>query len=258
MFLLSLLLFLNFLVVSSCYCCWGPCWMLLSSLLSIWAVLLLHDAIHDDAIALHAAANSYFNSIPAFSGIHTVLVVLLSILFLLLWAVMILVSSFLLPDAGAAVVCIQTVAGILAVASVLLVPDGLLLLVCLLLIAFLVLLVFLLFLSNLLLLAVLLLLAFCCWWRVCIGKQSCWSWRPCFCWWLYILDCTMRHITRLSNYRNMTIGLLFFRLSDYRNIEYRIRKFKKLSDYRISDLGLNLSDYRISDSEKTIGCPPLL
>jgi hypothetical protein len=41
MFLLSLLLLLNVLVVSSCYCCWCPCWMLLSSLLSILAVLLL-------------------------------------------------------------------------------------------------------------------------------------------------------------------------------------------------------------------------
>jgi len=42
------------------------------------------DAIHDDAIALPAAAISYFNSIPAFSGIHTVMVGLLSLLFLLL------------------------------------------------------------------------------------------------------------------------------------------------------------------------------
>ncbi len=32
---------------------------------------------------------------------------------------------------------------------------------------------------------------------------------------------------------------------------------KKLSDYRISDQGLNLSDHRISDSEKTSSCPPL-
>jgi hypothetical protein len=59
---------------------------------------------------------------------------------------------------------------------------------------------------------------------------------------------------------NRTIGLWlsdcsFFLLSDYRNIEHRIGEFKKLSEYRISDLGLNLSDYRISDSEKTIGCP---
>jgi hypothetical protein len=55
----------------------------------------------------------------------------------------------------------------------------------------------------------------------------------------------------------MAIGLYFYLLSNYRNIEYRIGEFKKLSDYRISDQGLNLSDYRISDSEKTIGCPPL-
>ncbi len=38
----------------------------------------------------------------------------------------------------------------------------------------------------------------------------------------------------------------FLLLSDHRNIKYRIGEFKKLSDYRISDLGLNLSDYRIS------------
>jgi hypothetical protein len=59
------------------------------------------------------------------------------------------------------------------------------------------------------------------------------------------------------DYRTMAIILLFFLLSDYRNIEYRIGEFKKLSNYRISDLGFNISDYRISDSEKTIGCPPL-
>jgi hypothetical protein len=71
----------------------------------------------------------------------------------------------------------------------------------------------------------------------------------------------MRHI----NYR--TIGLWlsdcnFFLLSNYwyRNIEYRIAEFKKLSDYRISDQDLNLSDYRILDSEKTtrIGCPDFM
>ncbi len=74
----------------------------------------------------------------------------------------------------------------------------------------------------------------------------------------------MKHIT-LSEYQ--TIGLpdygyrtelfLCYRTTWYRNIEYRIGEFKKLSDYRISDQGLNLSDYRISDSKKTIGCPPL-
>ncbi len=50
----------------------------------------------------------------------------------------------------------------------------------------------------------------------------------------------------------------FFLLSNYGNIEYRIGVFKKLWDYQILDQGLNLSHYRISDSEKTIGCPPLL
>jgi hypothetical protein len=50
----------------------------------------------------------------------------------------------------------------------------------------------------------------------------------------------MRRIT-LSDYR--TIGLClsdcnFFLLSNYRNIEYRIGEFQKLSDYRISDQGM--------------------
>jgi hypothetical protein len=49
----------------------------------------------------------------------------------------------------------------------------------------------------------------------------------------------------LLHYR--TIGLWlsdcnFFLQSNYRNIEYRIGQFKKLSDYRISVQGLNLSD----------------
>ncbi len=50
----------------------------------------------------------------------------------------------------------------------------------------------------------------------------------------------------------MAIGLWIFLLSNYQNIEYRIGEFKKLpiSDYRISDQGLNLSEYRISDLEK--------
>jgi hypothetical protein len=58
------------------------------------------------------------------------------------------------------------------------------------------------------------------------------------------LDCTMRHITRLSNYRTIDIGLLFF--SAIQLSEYGISdaECKKLPDYRISDLGLNLSDYR--------------
>ncbi len=103
-----------------------------------------------------------------------------------------------------------------------------------------------------LLLAVLLLLAFCCWWRYCCCWRPCWSLCPgYFSCLLYILDCTMRH-SKLSEYRTMAIGLLFFQLSDYWNIEYRIGDFKKLSDYRVSDQGLNLSDYRISDSD-----PPL-
>ncbi len=42
------------------------------------------DDLHDDAIVPAAAAISDFNSIPAFAGIHTVLAVLLSLLFLLL------------------------------------------------------------------------------------------------------------------------------------------------------------------------------
>jgi hypothetical protein len=59
----------------------------------------------------------------------------------------------------------------------------------------------------------------------------------------------MRHIT-LSDCN-------FFLLSNYRNVEYHIGKFKKLWDYLITDQGLNLADYRISDSEQTISCPPL-
>jgi hypothetical protein len=55
----------------------------------------------------------------------------------------------------------------------------------------------------------------------------------------------------------MEVRLYFFLLSNYWNIKYLIDQFKKLSDYGISDQGLNLSDYRISDSEKTIDCPPL-
>jgi hypothetical protein len=64
--------------------------------------------------------------------------------------------------------------------------------------------------------------------------------------------------TTLSDYRTMAIVMQFFRLLNYQNIEYRIDEFKKLLDYRISDQGLNLSDYRISDSEKTVGCSPLI
>jgi hypothetical protein len=42
------------------------------------------------------------------------------------------------------------------------------------------------------------------------------------------------------DYRNA-----FFKLSDYRNIEYWTGKFGKLSDYRKSDTKLKLSGYRI-------------
>jgi hypothetical protein len=129
------------------------------------------------------------------------------------------------------------VAGILAVADALLVPDGLLLLVSLLLLVFLVLLAFLLFLSNLLLLGALLLLAYLLLIAFLLLLASLQSWRPYFSWWFYILDCTIRHISRLSDYGYRSV--IFF---CYQNIEYRIGEFKKLSYYRISDLGLNLSD----------------
>jgi hypothetical protein len=76
------------------------------------------------------------------------------------------------------------------------------------------------------------------------------------------LECGAASVV-ISSETYYTIGLWlsdsnFFLLSNYRNIEYRIGELKKPSDYRISDQGLNLSDYRITDSEKTIGCPPLL
>jgi hypothetical protein len=72
---------------------------------------------------------------------------------------------------------------------------------------------------------------------------------------LVALHVTDYKTIKLSDYGFRIV--IFFLLSDYRNVEYRIGELKKPSDYRISDLGLNLSDYRISDSEKTIGCPPL-
>ncbi len=62
----------------------------------------------------------------------------------------------------------------------------------------------------------------------------------------------------LLDYRTIRLWLsicYFFLLWNYRNIKYRIGKFKKLSNYWISDLGLNLSDYRISDSEKNYQLP---
>jgi hypothetical protein len=111
-----------------------------------------------------------------------------------------------------------------------------------------------------------------CFWRFCCSFRTCCCWRSCcflavgsvpadpgvpilaggFTYWIVEWD--------VLYYR--TIGLWlsdcnFFLLSNYRNMEYRISEFTKLSDYRITDQGLNLSDYRISDSEKTIGCPPL-
>jgi hypothetical protein len=41
---------------------------------------------------------------------------------------------------------------------------------------------------------------------------------------LYIAQCSVRNI-RLSDYRTMAIGLLFFLLLDYRNIKYRTGEF---------------------------------
>jgi hypothetical protein len=68
---------------------------------------------------------------------------------------------------------------------------------------------------------------------------------------------SLRTGTVLYNETYKATGLL---LSDchfffYQNIEYRTGEFEKLSDYRISDQGLNLSDYR--NYKKTIGCPAL-
>ena len=50
----------------------------------------------------------------------------------------------------------------------------------------------------------------------------------------------------------------FIRLSDYRTIDYRTIDLGKLSDYRLSDLGIQLSDYRLSDPAKNYRCPALL
>jgi hypothetical protein len=81
---------------------------------------------------------------------------------------------------------------------------------------------------------------------------SCRSWRPCvvvagiFTYFAAQLD--------ILGFIYRTV-ILFYILSEYRNIEYRTGEFNKLSiNYRMSDQGLNLSDYRISDSAKTIGC----
>jgi hypothetical protein len=52
-----------------------------------------------------------------------------------------------------------------------------------------------------------------------------------------------------SDYGYRTVIFLCYRTIGISNIVFQ---FKKVSDYRISDQGLNLSDYWISDSEKTI------
>jgi hypothetical protein len=61
-----------------------------------------------------------------------------------------------------------------------------------------------------------------------------------------------------SDFQTKAIGLSFFLLSNYQTIKYGTGVFEKLSDFRISDQGHNLSDYRILDSQKTMGCPPLI
>jgi hypothetical protein len=60
-----------------------------------------------------------------------------------------------------------------------------------------------------------------------------------FSWYLYVLYYTMY---RPSDYRTMAIGLSFFLVSNYWNIEYRTGEFEKLADYWISDQCHNLSD----------------
>jgi hypothetical protein len=93
MFLLSLLLeFLLLLLVS----------LLNAVVFTGYSSSPTAEDIHDDAIVPSAVTISDFNSIPAFAGIHTMLAVLSSLLFLqllvslLLRAVMILLSSLLL------------------------------------------------------------------------------------------------------------------------------------------------------------------
>jgi hypothetical protein len=58
-----------------------------------------------------------------------------------------------------------------------------------------------------------------------------------------IVQWSMGH-TRLSDYWTPTIGLLFFLLSEYRNIEYRSREFEKLSDFGSRSPSIGLSDIR--------------
>ncbi len=110
----------------------------------------------------------------------------------------------------------------------------------LLLLSFLLLLAFLLFLSKRLLLEILLLLAFLASFPADPGVPIL---AVGFVEW------------EVLHYRNTAFGLYCFaiELSEYRISYWRIQE-----TIRLSDQGLNLSDYRISDSEKTIGCPPLL
>ncbi len=81
------------LIVSATVSKFSSCEFLLLLLVSLLNIVVFStvysssptaDSIHDDANAPAAAAISDFNSIPAFADIHTVLVVLLSLLFLLL------------------------------------------------------------------------------------------------------------------------------------------------------------------------------
>jgi hypothetical protein len=69
---------------------------------------------------------------------------------------------------------------------------------------------------------------------------------------------TLRHITRLSDYGTVAIGLLFFAdigLSEYRILDWRIQETIGLSDIGSRSQSIGLSDI---GSEKTIGCPPLI
>ncbi len=124
--------------------------------------------------------------------------------------------------------------------------------------------------------------AVACIWQT--GSHSCCCWRPLSSWWfpvvglsaaiadvpgvtncvagvsavacvpadpgVPILDvgftyCTVEWDVSDYGYRTVT-----FLLSKYRIIEYRIGKFKTLSDYRISDQGLNLWVYWRTDSQR--------
>jgi hypothetical protein len=66
--------------------------------------------------------------------------------------------------------------------------------------------------------------------------------------------CTIGHV-RLSVFGYETVIFSAIGLSEYRILDWG--NLEKLTDYRISDQGLNLTDYQISDLQKTIGCPPL-